>query len=171
MPIVEPWTQAENETLRELWAQKLSAAEIMQHLPGRTRNSILGRIHRLGLSSPKPNKFHPGAPKPKVKISPTRTYPTRPPIPMPALRDAPAVPRFIGIMDLADATCRYPMGEPTDDTFAYCGNHTQAGSSYCAAHHSLCYRPSPVAQDRRPGNGDVRSAGRGQNEPPVRVNF
>lgn len=45
------WTHVEDEMLRGMWAIGKSASEIANVLPSRTRSAVIGRVHRLGLSS------------------------------------------------------------------------------------------------------------------------
>jgi GcrA cell cycle regulator len=46
------WTKEEDALLRSLFADKgLTATQAMEYLPGRTKNSIIGRSHRLGIGS------------------------------------------------------------------------------------------------------------------------
>jgi len=48
------WTDDLVLRLRELWAQGLTASQIAAALPGFSRNAILGKVHRLKLSSRPP---------------------------------------------------------------------------------------------------------------------
>jgi GcrA cell cycle regulator len=53
-PAIEPagaWTEDLVLRLRELWSQGLTASQIAAALPGFSRNAILGKVHRLNLSS------------------------------------------------------------------------------------------------------------------------
>src|SRR3974377_728573 len=44
------WTDERVETLKKLWADGLSASQIAAELGGVTRNAVIGKVHRLGLS-------------------------------------------------------------------------------------------------------------------------
>jgi GcrA cell cycle regulator len=44
------WTDERVETLKKLWLDGLSASQIAKHLGGVTRNAVIGKVHRLGLS-------------------------------------------------------------------------------------------------------------------------
>src|SRR5271167_4424071 len=44
------WTDERVELLKKLWADGLSASQIATELGGITRNSVIGKVHRLGLS-------------------------------------------------------------------------------------------------------------------------
>src|SRR3954469_23529852 len=62
------WTDERVETLKKLWADGLSASQIAAELGGITRNAVIGKVHRLGLSgraksptsaAPRPRKTRP----------------------------------------------------------------------------------------------------------------
>ena len=44
------WTDERVELLKKLWADGLSASQIAGELGGITRNAVIGKVHRLGLS-------------------------------------------------------------------------------------------------------------------------
>ena len=44
------WTDERVETLKKLWLDGLSASQIAKSLGGVTRNAVIGKVHRLGLS-------------------------------------------------------------------------------------------------------------------------
>ena len=44
------WTEERVELLKKLWADGLSASQIAAELGGITRNAVIGKVHRLGLS-------------------------------------------------------------------------------------------------------------------------
>lgn len=44
------WTEDRVEILTKLWAEGLSASQIAKQLGGVTRNAVIGKVHRLGLS-------------------------------------------------------------------------------------------------------------------------
>ena len=50
------WTDERVETLKKMWAEGQSASQIAKELGGVTRNAVIGKVHRLGLS----NRIGPG---------------------------------------------------------------------------------------------------------------
>ena len=44
------WTDERVDTLKKLWLDGLSASQIAKQLGGVTRNAVIGKVHRLGLS-------------------------------------------------------------------------------------------------------------------------
>src|ERR687884_646383 len=64
------WTDERVEMLKKLWADGHSASQIASELGGITRNAVIGKVHRLGLSgrakappssNPRPRKARPPA--------------------------------------------------------------------------------------------------------------
>ena len=45
------WTDERVETLRRMWNEGQSASQIAKELGGVTRNAVIGKVHRLGLSN------------------------------------------------------------------------------------------------------------------------
>ena len=45
------WTDDRVETLKKMWADGQSASQIAKELGGVTRNAVIGKVHRLGLSN------------------------------------------------------------------------------------------------------------------------
>ena len=48
------WTDERVEKLKELWTEGMSASQIAKVLGGVTRNAVIGKVHRLGLSNRSP---------------------------------------------------------------------------------------------------------------------
>lgn len=96
------WTDERVETLKKMWGEGQSASQIAKELGGVTRNAVIGKVHRLGLSnraaghaSPKPEaKAKPAAPAPKPEAKPRpqpKTEAARP-VPEPGSDAKPATP-------------------------------------------------------------------------------
>jgi GcrA cell cycle regulator len=52
--------------------------------------------------------------------------------------------RRIGFGQIAEAECRWPLGDPLQEDFVYCGLQVAKGHAYCAGHCRLAYRsPNP----------------------------
>jgi GcrA cell cycle regulator len=58
------WTDDRVETLKTMWGEGMSASQIAKELGGVTRNAVIGKVHRLGLSSR--NQGKPDAPEAKA---------------------------------------------------------------------------------------------------------
>jgi GcrA cell cycle regulator len=74
------WTEERVSELKKLWAEGHSASQIAKKLGAVTRNAVIGKVHRLGLSG----RATPSRP---VKRPPRLARPKPAPVP----RQAPAV--------------------------------------------------------------------------------
>ncbi|OZB20338.1 MAG: GcrA cell cycle regulator [Rhodobacterales bacterium 34-62-10] len=66
------WTDERVELLKKMWGEGQSASQIAKELGGVTRNAVIGKVHRLGLSNragaaPAPAAAPAAAPKPEAK--------------------------------------------------------------------------------------------------------
>ena len=79
------WTEERVERLKKMWSEGQSASQIAKELGGVTRNAVIGKVHRLGLS----NRSGGGAPAKPAKEKPARTATKAKAAPKP---EAPAEP-------------------------------------------------------------------------------
>ncbi|MEM8936338.1 MAG: GcrA family cell cycle regulator [Pseudomonadota bacterium] len=155
------WTDERVEQLKKLWAEGLSAAQIASRMGGVTRNAVIGKVHRLGLSGratpAKPQRGRSSAlyseRRESAEPSRPRARDLEPLIPEPEFA-APVV------LDSGDKTtvstiknnmCKWPIGDPSRDDFHFCGQPTLAGKSYCAYHAHLAFQP-PQRRSERPAD-------------------
>jgi len=153
------WSETRVTTLSQLWLDGLSASQIAKQLGGVTRNAVIGKVHRLGLSgrapasapsraprtaTPRPNRPRRAA----VAAPPLRKSPARPLVRADA--PAPEGPGLIGDMALLGAhVCKWPIGDPKSPDFSFCGR--PADGRYCAAHEQTGVRPGTAWRaDRDP---------------------
>jgi GcrA cell cycle regulator len=69
--------------------------------------------------------------------------------PVPANGNNVIVPmsRRLELTELTERTCKWPIGDPLNDDFHFCGNESPDNSPYCTYHQRLAYQPS--AERRR----------------------
>jgi GcrA cell cycle regulator len=82
------WTDERVETLKRMWGEGQSASQIAKELGGVTRNAVIGKVHRLGLSNRVGGKDEDDQSAAPVSAQAAAT--TRPD---PAPRPEPAAPR------------------------------------------------------------------------------
>ena len=195
------WTEERVETLKRMWGEGQSASQIAKELGGVTRNAVIGKVHRLGLSnrnggggSDKTKTAEPAAEKPAPKPEATKPKPVKEapapveakPAPEPApAPQTPAIParrqiipagqplppqpsaneispealasvrevekqaRKLGLMELTERTCKWPIGDPATEEFWFCGLPVQQGKPYCEAHVGVAFQPMSSRRDRR----------------------
>jgi GcrA cell cycle regulator len=146
------WTDDRVETLRKLWLDGFSASQIAKQLGGGlTRNAVIGKVHRLGLSG----RAAPSQPqRPAFKA----TRPARPaPAPAPAPRRPEPVlqaaePKVVYVAEEAGSAtvltlgahmCKWPIGDPSSDGFSFCGRVSSGEGPYCAHHAQVAYQAAP----------------------------
>jgi GcrA cell cycle regulator len=133
------WTEQRIEMLRRLWGQGQTASQIASALGGVTRNAVIGKAHRLGVMVAQAKSMMPlqrslqqpqsSAPEavPSAPREPVRNYP-------------PA--RAHG----GTKSCSWPMGDPKQAGFHFCGEPSEPGRPYCASHcHQAYQRKSEAA--------------------------
>ena len=189
------WTDDRVEVLKKMWGEGQSASQIAKELGGVTRNAVIGKVHRLGLSNragsnsaatakkeAKPKATSKTASAPKTKVEP-KTEPAIKPRPasegkpnfparrqiIPAGQPLPPQPsaneispealakvnevekkaKKIGLMELTERTCKWPVGDPATEDFWFCGLPVQQGKPYCEAHVGVAFQPMSSRRDRR----------------------
>ena len=164
------WTDERVELLKKLWSEGLSASAIAAELGGVTRNAVIGKVHRLGLSG----RAKAPTPAPQRRAKPTRTpsHPLKANTPMvrgntalavdsspveaveaqpepetkPASEVVIPMSERVTIMELRDQMCRWPLGDPGREDFRFCGSRVGPGGPYCSHHAAIAYQP---IMDRR----------------------
>ena len=162
------WTDERVEELKKLWSEGLSASQIAKQLGGVTRNAVIGKVHRLGLSgratpsrparrTVKPSRPRTTAANPAPAPAAARPAPSAPVASAPAPVEPAVLPSgdFATVLTLRDSMCKWPIGDPASTAFRFCGRKTDGGHAYCTAHSDMAYQPS---QKRRRRTSDASAA-------------
>ena len=143
------WTDERVEQLKNLWTEGLSASQIARALGGVTRNAVIGKVHRLGLAG---------------RVTPARVdRPRLPSVPRVSLRahhmpEPPVVEEapitlddgsHATVLTINDRMCRWPIGDPSESEFHFCGRKPKSSSPYCEAHARKAYQPQQPRQKTR----------------------
>ncbi len=148
----EMWTAEAAEKVSALWKSGLAASLIAEEL-GRTRNAVIGKIHRMGLCN---------ASRPQeIRIRKKPVYRPRPKNPRAAFTPAPEDRSLIANPDrlhpfdaaipkkqrrqtweLTGKTCKFPVGVPGDVGFFHCGGTSLTGFPYCSDHCARAFAPT-----------------------------
>ena len=105
------WTDEQMAQLTTLWNEGKTGSEISEVM-GISRNSVIGKAHRLGLS---------GRPSPIKREKSVKG------------------PNLIAI---TEKMCRWPIGDPKKAGFHFCGEYIEYFRTYCAKHRSQAYQPA-----------------------------
>jgi GcrA cell cycle regulator len=163
------WTDERVELLKKFWADGLSASQIATQLGEVTRNAVIGKVHRLGLAG-RATTSRTRSPRPRTNIA---LFPPRPQaqyrtfgntalkaqpqpqerkvaavIPMRALPELePAPEGLVTLVELKESMCHWPVGDPMEEGFHFCGRRKSFGIPYCEHHAAIAY--NPAARRRR----------------------
>jgi GcrA cell cycle regulator len=163
------WTDERVERLKKLWAEGLSASQIAAQLGGVSRNAVIGKVHRLSLpgrakaggtnTAARAQKRPTVAPRAQTFTSriATRTVTRQQGATMlkeevdidvmeemeyrPASNVVVPISRRLGLTELTERTCKWPVGDPLKDDFHFCGCESTDSSPYCTYHAKLAYQP------------------------------
>jgi GcrA cell cycle regulator len=157
------WTDERVELLKKLWTDGLSASQIAAELGGVTRNAVIGKVHRLGLSGrgqptssiKRQRRTHaPGIRRSRSLIT-VGNLALKPD----ALAEAELMPRRnvvvpiplkLSIFQLNEHTCKWPIGDPGQEDFHFCGNDSLESLPYCEYHAGVAYQtPEPRRRPKR----------------------
>ena len=154
------WTDERVARLTKLWADGLSASQVAADLGGVTRNAVIGKVHRLGLSGrvKQPSKSG-GRPKRtarangQARVNRASQKTSRANSATQQISTAPVVedvvapkPKRLKLIQLTDSTCKWPHGDPQEADFCFCGHSIKVDTPYCEYHCNLAYQP---VSDRR----------------------
>lgn len=169
----QEWTAEQIEQLKALHAKSMSCSLIAAEIGcGFTRNAIIGKLHRMGLSNAASTvRKHKWGNRPRAEKSVTRKtirvvrangnsdrmhFMESPETDIAALRCIEVDPLHVPLIDLDG--CRYPYGE---GPFTFCNHPKFEGSSYCGPHFALA----------RTSTRKLSDAGREQRRRTMRANY
>jgi GcrA cell cycle regulator len=133
------WTEKRVKSLKELWADGLSASRISNRMVGVSRNAVMASDGNgaRAQSSHTPLQYQ----LPLFEAEPVHGENIRSRR-LSDQRQAPAskaAKRRIKLLDLQDGMCRWPLGDPNAASFHFCGCQTNDGP-YCAHHARLAHQ-------------------------------
>ncbi len=142
------WTDEKVEKLKELWGKGSTASQIATLLGGVSRNAVIGKAHRLNLSTKiikksstnyiKQKNFDEKANQRKSRKSKFRSL----------LLDKNFEPaKNLGLEELTEQTCKYMEGHPNEDSSSFCGRKTVEKFSYCPLHLIVVFQPRNKKED------------------------
>ncbi len=174
MTAAEGWSERRLAALKQHHADNLSAAQSAKLLgAGTTRNAVIAKRHRLGLTEAACSDAHrigaaiarkqqvkraaPPRPVPRLvkpeelekpRSSPEPIAPTLP-------EERPFSGRLMSLEKLGAHNCKWPVGDPQKTGFGFCGRYKAADDTYCDDHARVAYQP----QVKKPGkSGRDRAA-------------
>jgi GcrA cell cycle regulator len=141
------WTPERIEQLRNCIGSGMTCSQIAAAI-GVSRNAVIGKIHRLGLSSGRPASASARAncpPRARHSRGPTQRRLLRlayAQAPLDEIMSSVVVVSThpCSLIDIDPHQCRWPIGDPASTNFLFCGNDALAGFAYCVGHARMAYR-------------------------------
>jgi GcrA cell cycle regulator len=151
----KPYSKEEDAIIDAGLAKALATREIAGQLPGRSRNSVIGRIHRRAKSLTGPslevitqNRIerrkarHAAMLRERIATREAKLAGKRA-TEVPALNaedSSQSHPLHLRLEQLTSRTCHWPYG---DNPFSFCGHAVEPGNSYCIHHAVIATLPMP----------------------------
>ena len=137
------WNEEKVAKLKELWGKGNTASQIAEIIGGLSRNAVIGKAHRLNLSS-----------KIKTRISSNQNFQNGINENITKQKKGrksrfqsliiekdfePENPKKLEELD--DDSCKWPIGHPEEESFYFCGRSSLKDFSYCKLHLLYAYQP------------------------------
>lgn len=171
------WTAARVDRLKELLALGWSRSQIAADIGGVTRNAVIGKAKRLGLCEvigPRLKLTHSErlrriAEQQEAKNQRKkeqraadrdrglkqsinqrrRRAPTEVKQPDPdVIENIIPIGQRCTLLELNDENCHWPIGDPGQPDFAFCGGKAETGFPYCGYHARIAYQAPPTEAQR-----------------------
>lgn len=163
------WNDERVGYLKARWADGYSASVIAKELGDVTRNAVIGKAHRLGLqlrgraqkgtsrARAAPRYRQPPKPVPApilentvadlddiaVELLPLRVWDQQPREQAPPVDYGTPTRTF---QTLQDGECKFPIGDPKEADFGFCGGEVVFGQPYCGCHSKIAFEARPISK-------------------------
>jgi len=143
------WNDERIALLTRLWREGMSASQVARQLGNVSRSAVIGKVHRLGIAGrdlptlPRNLGGRPQKVARPASVTSRRLNEVRKPRePRPAPYIVFEADPTATLITLSDHGCRWPIGDPDQAGFGFCGRMRSGRGSYCEGH-------SPMASRRR----------------------
>ena len=144
------WNEEKVSKLKELWGKGNTASQIAEIIGGISRNAVIGKAHRLNLSSKIKTRnssssqiFDGSAEENSSKQRQGRKNKFKSLIIEKNFE--PENPKKLEELD--ESSCKWPVGHPEEASFYFCGRSSLKDFSYCKLHLLYAYQPKGRKED------------------------
>ena len=138
------WNEEKVNKLKELWGKGSTASQIAGIIGGISRNAVIGKAHRLNLSSKiktrntsSSQSLDSNSEENNSKQKQGRKSKFKSLI---IEKDfEPENPKKLEELD--ESSCKWPVGHPEEKSFYFCGRSSLKDFSYCKLHLLYAYQP------------------------------
>ena len=138
------WNEDKVEKLKKLWGKGSTASQIAEIIGGISRNAVIGKAHRLNLSSKIKTRNasssqnfdnSSGENSSKQRRGKKSKFQS-----LIIEKDfEPENPKKLEELD--ESSCKWPVGHPEEESFYFCGRSSLKDFSYCKLHLLYAYQP------------------------------
>ena len=138
------WNDEKVNKLKELWGKGSTASQIAEIIGGISRNAVIGKAHRLNLSTKIKTRnasssqnfdSNSGVNNSKQKQGKKSRFQS-----LIIEKDfEPENPKKLEELD--ESSCKWPVGHPEEQSFYFCGRSSLKDFSYCKLHLLYAYQP------------------------------
>ena len=153
------WNEEKVRKLKELWGKGNTASQIAEIIGGISRNAVIGKAHRLNLSSKIKTRntsssqdFDNNSEENNSKQK--RGRKSRFQSLIIEKNFEPENPKKLEELD--ESSCKWPIGHPEEESFYFCGRSSLKDFSYCKLH--LLYAYQPKGRKEEPNNDKEEEA-------------
>ena len=152
------WNEEKVNKLKELWGSGSTASQIAVIIGGISRNAVIGKAHRLNLSSKIKTRntssgqsFDANSVENNSKQKQGRKSKFKSLL---IEKDfEPENPKRLEELD--ESSCKWPVGHPEEESFYFCGRSSLKDFSYCKLHLLYAYQPKGKKEDTSDKESEV----------------
>ena len=138
------WNEEKVSKLKELWGKGNTASQIAEIIGGISRNAVIGKAHRLNLSSK--IKARNTSPSQNFDDNSNENNSQQKQVRKSKFKSLliekdfePENPKKLEELD--ESSCKWPVGHPEEKSFYFCGRSSLKDFSYCKLHLLYAYQP------------------------------
>ena len=143
------WTDDKVNKLKDLWGKGQTASQIAEIIGGVSRNAVIGKAHRLNLSSKikarssgQQFKENTKNQNNQIKFKGRRSK-----FKSLLLDNNFEEAKNLSLEELKEDTCKYMEGNPDDKNSSFCGRKNVEKFSYCPLHLMIVFQPKGKKED------------------------
>ena len=143
------WTEEKVGKLRELWGKGKTASQIAEIIGGVSRNAVIGKAHRLNLSSKLKTRSSYQYTKNNLKADENNVKfkGKRGKFKSLLLNNDFEPAKNLNLEQLTEDTCKYMEGNPDEKNASFCGRKNVEKFSYCPLHLMIVFQPKGKRED------------------------
>ena len=143
------WTEEKVNKLKELWGKGSTASQIAEVIGGVSRNAVIGKAHRLNLSSKiKTRSSTQNQKKIEKNNNNNFNFKGKRGRFKSLILDKNFEPaKNLTLEELTDETCKYMEGNPNEKDASFCGRKNVEKFSYCPLHLMVVFQPKGKKED------------------------